>query len=1097
MKVDILLSMLLACFVTLIATLYVVDIHVVFDPPLLLPILNTLFLSIIPFFTAYTAARIFLSVGNIPVLMLGCSSLALGIGGLVSGWFIGNAGGPNTTITVYNSAALCSSLLLLISEGAVRSYPEWNPIKNRASFLIFMFLGVIVIVGGIVVSALLGITSPFIIQGAGPTLVGKTVLVSTIVFFGASAALTIRHYIKYGSNLLRFYATGVALFAIGFTGALLQQSVGSPIGWTSRISQYFGAVCILIGVLSFWRVKISSGLSLEAAFDEITRKRISDLEELNEHHQKLISELQQAEATLKVSESDLADAQSISHIGSWRVTFGKEGERWSGSEELLRIFGYPLDTPLTMQTGTDLMHPDDLETVLAAWSDAMTGSGPKEWQHRIIVDGQTKWLNVRVKFIFDENGSLMEASGICQDITDCKHTEEVRAKSSSFLDTIIEHSPINMWISDDKGTLIRANRALREQLNVNDEEIVGKYNIFDDTAIEEQGLMSQVTDVFNKGNAARFTIIYDTSRVEYLNLGRTSPSFLEVTISPVFDAAGKVSNAIIQHLDISKLKQAEDMLKDAKVVAESANRAKSAFLANMSHEIRTPMNSIFGNAQLLQMTDLTEEQRESLSDLMESGKNLLTLINDILDLSKIEAGCIRIELSEISLRHCIDDVFKMHKGAALSKGLIFKKVIDEDIPHGFLGDQLRIKQILLNLLGNAIKFTSQGSIVLSAQLLERQPTFALIQIKITDTGIGISPEALDNIFNPFVQENGYTASRYGGTGLGLTICRRLAELMGGNISVESTPDIGSCFTVTLPLSFTTEIQTIPEVPQKLTVSWGGGALRILLAEDNQANISFITKLLGKLGHDIIVVENGWECLAALERGQFDVVLMDIQMPVMNGEKALLEIRRRELESSVHQPVIALTAYALRGERERFIAEGFDGHVTKPFEITELVSEIKRLMDLKEETAKSPYLGERPVEASITTTANIRILLVEDDEACQVAFRRLLSKSSFQVDIAENGREALKLLEEKDFDLVLMDCRMPVMDGYEATAAIRDQGSKVRNHAIPIIALTANVIHEERKKCLDAGMDDYLSKPIDFQALIALINSGSNSIKANL
>jgi CheY-like chemotaxis protein len=291
----------------------------------------------------------------------------------------------------------------------------------------------------------------------------------------------------------------------------------------------------------------------------------------------------------------------------------------------------------------------------------------------------------------------------------------------------------------------------------------------------------------------------------------------------------------------------------------------------------------------------------------------------------------------------------MQEIAARTKGLVLKTDIDLDIPHGLLGDQLRIKQILLNLLGNAIKFTSQGSIMLSARLLERHDTCVLVRIEVSDTGVGITSEALDRIFSPFEQEDGSTTRKYGGTGLGLSICRRLTELMGGSISVKSTPGVGSCFTVTLPFSLGTGISTIQELPQKEIVSWGGPPLRILYVEDDKTNIYFGTSLLKKLGHDVTTAENGKKCMAALEQGSFDIVLLDIQMPVMNGEEALLEIRRKEQGTSFHQPVIALTAYSMRGENKRFLEEGFDGYVSKPLVIKELIVEMKRVMDMTEKS----------------------------------------------------------------------------------------------------------------------------------------------------
>ena len=413
------------------------------------------------------------------------------------------------------------------------------------------------------------------------------------------------------------------------------------------------------------------------------------------------------------------------------------------------------------------------------------------------------------------------------------------------------------------------------------------------------------------------------------------------TISPIKNEQGEITHFSCVQEDITERKRVGTELLHAKAAAETANRAKSQFLANMSHEIRTPMNGIIGMTQLLNMTELTEEQQEYLGYIDSSGRNLLSLINDILDLSKIESGMIELEYDDFPLEQAIKDAINTQLAAIRIKNLAITIDSTADVPGIVLGDQLRFKQIILNLLGNAIKFTEQGSIRIDLSLESRLEDSAVIQISVADTGIGMAPEQLEKIFGAFTQADSSTTRRYGGTGLGLTISRKLIELMGGSIRVESTSGVGSIFRVSLPFKVAPQPEALSDIPADHCL-WGGAPLSILVAEDNPVNQKFISTMLRKMGHEVVHCNDGAQALEAWRNGRFDCILMDIQMPVMGGEEALQQIRREEASKEGCIPIIALTAHALKGDRERFLEVGFDGYLAKPLQLDELNAELRRL-----------------------------------------------------------------------------------------------------------------------------------------------------------
>lgn len=398
--------------------------------------------------------------------------------------------------------------------------------------------------------------------------------------------------------------------------------------------------------------------------------------------------------------------------------------------------------------------------------------------------------------------------------------------------------------------------------------------------------------------------------------------------------------AVMLEEEIVERQKTQEALYQTKEMAEAANRAKSLFLANMSHELRTPLNGVVGMTQLLSMTEVTEEQQDYLNSLELSADNLLALISDILDLTKIEAEQFQIYHGEYSLRSCLDEVVMMQQTCIQEKQLAIEKDVPATIPDILVGDRVRILQILSNLLSNAVKFTEKGQITLAVAIKERHGSTILLDISVTDTGIGIEPKLLEYIFNVFTQADESYTRTYGGAGLGLAISRRLAELMGGSIIAESKVGKGSTFRLLLPCTVSSCPNSTDEDDNSQQVKPVGPSLSVLVAEDNHPNGVYAQKLLQLLGYQVVLVTDGKQALEAWENGSFDLILMDIQMPVMNGDDVVKLIRQREKGN--HIPIIAVTAHAIMGDKDMLLEAGCDGYVAKPFKIETLAAEIKRV-----------------------------------------------------------------------------------------------------------------------------------------------------------
>jgi PAS domain S-box-containing protein len=578
-------------------------------------------------------------------------------------------------------------------------------------------------------------------------------------------------------------------------------------------------------------------------------------------------------------------------------------------------------------------------------------------------------------------------------------------------------------------------------------------------------------------------------------------------IELVAEIANQVSIAINQSNLLEQETQRREQLAqqnielaEARHEAETATRMKSSFLATMSHEIRTPMNAVLGMTGLLADTELSAMQRDFVETVRISGENLLTLINEILDFSKLEAHELELEELDFNLTNAVEEVADLLAMLAQTKGLELASLIYRDVPLFLRGDIARLRQVLTNLVSNAIKFTKDGKVIIKVFLQNETETTANIEFRVTDTGIGIPAAAQQKLFQPFTQVDASTTRKYGGTGLGLAICKQLVDLMKGEIGIDSEEGKGSQFWFTVPFAkqSASEIQTASaNSPPHRDINLDG--IRVLVVDDSETNCKILTYQLTAWHMRVDAVQHASEAIAVLQKAieegdRYELAILDMQMPDMDGEMLGKQIKDNPFLNSTK--LIMLTSLNQQGAVNRVKELGFEAYLVKPVKQSRLLDVLMEVVasdhpDLSyasykvQSQAKSKYERFNLEAIDYSNTSKLKILVAEDSLINQKVALHQLRSIGYEADVAANGQEVLDLLDRIDYDLILMDCQMPILDGYEATMAIRQLNSAKQK--ITIIAMTANALKEDRDRCLDCGMDDYLSKPIRKEMLAAKLS----------
>jgi len=783
-----------------------------------------------------------------------------------------------------------------------------------------------------------------------------------------------------------------------------------------------------------------------------------------------ISEQRWAENALHEAAQRIHLAAAIAEIGIWDWDLATN--RVLADDRMFEIYGLPrtADGYLPFEFWKTVMLPEDLPSQMLHLSQTIESSGQSRRHFRIrrISDGHLRYIESQEQVQTDHAGKAVRVIGVNRDITEMVQAETSLLESEARTRLFAEHAPVSVAMFDREMRYLVASKQWMADYKLVGSSILGRshYEVFPDVherwkEIHRRCLGGEVE------TALADSIVREDGSVQWL----------QWEVRPWYASDGAIGGIVMFTLDITQRCELEARLEKARDDALAASRLKSEFLATMSHEIRTPMNGVIGMASLLMQTPLEGRQREMAQALVNSAERLLVIINDILDFSKIESGKMRIESVDFELRDLIEETAALIAASAHGKKLHFTCDIAPALATGFSGDTGRLQQVLANLLGNAVKFTHEGSVALKADVLHMTDSSATFRIEITDTGVGIPAAARDSLFQPFVQADGSTTRRFGGTGLGLAICNQLVSLMGGRIGFESTLGQGSTFWVELCLPRV-------ELPGAAAPEQIPPEARVLVVDGHDVSRMVLQRQLSTLKVAAEVVASAEEALAMLERDAggshpFNIVLLDYDLPGMDGMAFARTIRANPTMSGV-----CLIALSTTGETiEPGLASELKLHavLTKPIRDRQLQRCLLRVFGRR--ATPKPFSARRQTLSG----RGLKLLLAEDNATNQLVAQLMLEQLGHTIEIAENGHAVLEWLTAEPFDAVLMDCQMPELDGYEATRMIRAGRVRGASPSIPIIALTAYAMPADRTRVMEAGMDDYVTKPLSIETLHAALS----------